>query len=86
MRAVYLRKSFSVIVALASTVVAQSCKCGYRDSNGNLWREAIVSTFTQPAGALAAVNADWIIATDKPAATVSSNRKHTIRDCQCVSV
>ncbi|KAI3607687.1 concanavalin a-like lectin glucanase [Moniliophthora roreri] len=64
MRAVYLFKSFSAIVVLTSTVVAQNCKCGYRDSNGNLWREAIVSTFTQPAGALAAVNADWIISTD----------------------
>jgi hypothetical protein len=27
-------------------------------------REAIVSTFTQDAGALAAVNADWLISTD----------------------
>jgi hypothetical protein len=27
-------------------------------------REAIVSTFTQASGALAAVNADWMVATD----------------------
>ncbi|KAJ7147034.1 concanavalin A-like lectin/glucanase domain-containing protein [Mycena crocata] len=47
-----------------SLVVAQSCACGYKDSTGHVWREAIVSTFTQPAGALAAVDADWIAATD----------------------
>ncbi|KAL0580107.1 hypothetical protein V5O48_001883 [Marasmius crinis-equi] len=43
---------------------AQSCPCGYKDSSGNVWREAIISTFTQSAGALAAVNADWVISTD----------------------
>ncbi|KAJ7863021.1 concanavalin A-like lectin/glucanase domain-containing protein, partial [Mycena olivaceomarginata] len=48
----------------ATQVLAQSCLCGYKDSNGHVWREAIVSTFTQKAGALAAVDADWIIATD----------------------
>ncbi|KAJ7459924.1 concanavalin A-like lectin/glucanase domain-containing protein [Mycena latifolia] len=55
-----------VTLALASStqVLAQNCACGYKDSNGHVWREAIVSTFTQEAGALAAVDADWIIATD----------------------
>ncbi|KAJ6461362.1 concanavalin A-like lectin/glucanase domain-containing protein [Mycena sanguinolenta] len=54
-----------VLFAVSTTqVLAQSCPCGYKDSNGHVWREAIVSTFTQTAGALAAVNADWIIATD----------------------
>ncbi|KAJ7885848.1 concanavalin A-like lectin/glucanase domain-containing protein [Mycena leptocephala] len=45
-------------------VLAQNCACGYKDSVGHVWREAIVSTFSQNAGALAAVNADWIISTD----------------------
>ncbi|KAJ6461335.1 concanavalin A-like lectin/glucanase domain-containing protein [Mycena sanguinolenta] len=54
-----------VLFAVSTTqVLAQSCPCGYKDSNGHVWREAIVSTFTQDAGALAAVNADWIIAPD----------------------
>ncbi|KAK1226591.1 hypothetical protein PQX77_010431 [Marasmius sp. AFHP31] len=54
-----------LLVALAPGLAfAQNCQCGYRDSNGNVWREAIVSTFTQAAGALAAVNANWIISTD----------------------
>jgi len=56
--------SLVVLVALRTRVQAQSCACGYEDSNGNVWREAIVSTFTQDAGALAAVDADWIIAAD----------------------
>ncbi|KAF8131339.1 concanavalin A-like lectin/glucanase domain-containing protein [Mycena galopus ATCC 62051] len=45
-------------------VLGQNCACGYKDSNDHVWREAIVSTFTQDAGALAAVDADWIVATD----------------------
>ncbi|KAJ6528406.1 concanavalin A-like lectin/glucanase domain-containing protein [Mycena capillaripes] len=54
-----------VLLAISSTQVqAQNCACGYKDSVGHVWREAIVSTFTQDAGALAAVNADWIISTD----------------------
>ncbi|KAJ6459036.1 concanavalin A-like lectin/glucanase domain-containing protein [Mycena sanguinolenta] len=54
-----------ILVAVPTTqVLAHSCPCGYKDSSGHLWREAIVSTFTQNAGALDAVNADWIIATD----------------------
>ncbi|KAF7364796.1 Concanavalin a-like lectin glucanase [Mycena venus] len=54
-----------VLFALSTTqVFAQSCPCGYKDSSGHIWREAIVSDFTQSAGALAAVNANWIIATD----------------------
>ncbi|KAJ7134699.1 concanavalin A-like lectin/glucanase domain-containing protein [Mycena epipterygia] len=59
--------SFTLVVALLlarTQVLAQSCACGYEDSNGHVWREAIVSTFTQAAGALAAVDADWIVATD----------------------
>ncbi|KAF9267474.1 concanavalin A-like lectin/glucanase [Marasmius fiardii PR-910] len=56
----------SLLLTVLAPVVthAQTCKCGYKDSNGNVWREAIISTFTQAAGALAAVNADWIISTD----------------------
>ncbi|KAJ7791701.1 concanavalin A-like lectin/glucanase domain-containing protein [Mycena olivaceomarginata] len=48
----------------ATHVLGQSCPCGYQDSNGHVWREAIVSTFTQNAGAMAAVAADWVVATD----------------------
>ena len=42
-------------------------------------REAIVSTFTQTAGALAAVNADWIIATDLEvqSGTATANIQYT---------
>ncbi|KAJ7842356.1 hypothetical protein B0H14DRAFT_2586370 [Mycena olivaceomarginata] len=57
--------SVLVLLAISSTqVLAQNCACGYKDSVGHVWREAIVSTFTQDAGALAAVNADWLISTD----------------------
>ncbi|KAJ7134784.1 concanavalin A-like lectin/glucanase domain-containing protein [Mycena epipterygia] len=55
----------ALLLAVSKTqVLAQSCACGYQDSNGHVWREAIVSTFTQDAGALTAVDADWVIATD----------------------
>ncbi|KAJ7610680.1 concanavalin A-like lectin/glucanase domain-containing protein [Mycena rosella] len=54
----------ALLLASSTQVLAQSCACGYKDSNGHVWREAIISTFTQKAGALAAVNADWVIATD----------------------
>lgn len=47
-----------------------SCPCGYRDSNGNIWRETIVSDFTQAAGALAALQNNWIISTDNQPQTV----------------
>ncbi|KAF7351527.1 Concanavalin a-like lectin glucanase [Mycena sanguinolenta] len=54
-----------ILFAVSTTqVLANSCPCGYQDSSGNLWREAILSTFTQTTGALAAVKADWNIATD----------------------
>ncbi|KAJ7644214.1 concanavalin A-like lectin/glucanase domain-containing protein [Roridomyces roridus] len=59
--------ALSVLVALVVSglqVSAQNCACGYKDSSGHVWREAIVSTFTQSSGALAAVNQDWIVATD----------------------
>ncbi|KAJ7672749.1 concanavalin A-like lectin/glucanase domain-containing protein [Mycena rosella] len=60
--------SFAALVALlfasSTQVLAQNCACGYKDSNGHVWREAIVSTFTQASGALAAINANWAIATD----------------------
>jgi len=49
----------------AALAQAQSCPCGYKDSNGHVWREAIISDFTQSAGALAAVDANWIVATDR---------------------
>ncbi|KAJ7784485.1 concanavalin A-like lectin/glucanase domain-containing protein [Mycena metata] len=53
------------LVALSATqILAQSCACGYKDSNGHVWREAINSTFTESAGALAAVKSNWDIATD----------------------
>lgn len=40
----------------------------------DIQREAIVSTFTQAAGALAAVNADWIVATAlEPQSTGTAN-------------
>jgi len=45
-------------------VGAQNCPCGYIDSNHNLWRESIVSLFTQSAGAIPAIEADWTIASD----------------------
>ncbi|KIJ32830.1 glycoside hydrolase family 16 protein [Sphaerobolus stellatus SS14] len=56
----------SVFVALGilNQVAAQNCACGFIDSNSNVWRESIVSIFTQNAGALAAVNANWRIASD----------------------
>ncbi|KAJ7784486.1 concanavalin A-like lectin/glucanase domain-containing protein [Mycena metata] len=53
------------LAAVSTTqVLAQSCPCGYKDSNGHVWREAIVSTFTQPAGALAALSPNWLVGTD----------------------
>ncbi|KAJ6605669.1 concanavalin A-like lectin/glucanase domain-containing protein [Mycena sp. CBHHK59/15] len=64
MASLVLLNSLLAVFFASSTVSAQSCPCGYRDSSGHTWREAIVSTFTQDAGALAAVDADWIIATD----------------------
>ncbi|KAG7088477.1 hypothetical protein E1B28_012466 [Marasmius oreades] len=55
----------TLLLALAPGVThAQTCKCGYKDSSGSVWREAIISTFTQAGGALAALNTDWIISTD----------------------
>ncbi|KAJ7894176.1 hypothetical protein B0H14DRAFT_3426945 [Mycena olivaceomarginata] len=48
----------------ATHVLGQSCPCGYQDSSGHVWREAIESTFTQSAGAMAAVAADWVVSTD----------------------
>ncbi|KAF9267473.1 concanavalin A-like lectin/glucanase [Marasmius fiardii PR-910] len=52
-----------VFIALAPVpfIFAQNCQCGYRDSNGNVWREAVISTFTQSEGALAAVQDNWMI-------------------------
>ncbi|KAJ7675747.1 concanavalin A-like lectin/glucanase domain-containing protein [Mycena polygramma] len=61
----WARLNAAVLFAVSVTqVLAQSCACGYKDSAGHVWREAIISTFTQASGALAAVNADWIVATD----------------------
>jgi len=59
-----LLNAFVLFAVSANQALAQSCACGYKDSSGHVWREAIVSTFTQNAGALAAVDADWIVATD----------------------
>ncbi|KAJ6559114.1 concanavalin A-like lectin/glucanase domain-containing protein [Mycena vulgaris] len=64
----------ALLLSSSTQVLAQSCACGYKDSNGHVWREAIVSTFTQASGALAAVNADWIVAADlekQPTGTAS---------------
>lgn len=71
-------RNLLALLALSTTAVAltlpnkrdTSCACGYQDSNGNVWREAIISTFTQSEGALAAVNQDWVIATDNQPQTV----------------
>ncbi|KAF7319397.1 Concanavalin A-like lectin/glucanase [Mycena chlorophos] len=52
------------VLSLTGVARAASCPCGYKDSNGNVWREAIQSDFTQASGALAAVNANWIVSTD----------------------
>ncbi|KAG8769120.1 hypothetical protein FRC15_004770 [Serendipita sp. 397] len=38
-----------------------ACECGYIDSQGHVWREALVANFTQSAGALAALQKDWQI-------------------------
>ncbi|KAJ6559116.1 hypothetical protein DFH09DRAFT_1161961 [Mycena vulgaris] len=54
----------ALLLSSSTQVLAQSCACGYKDSNGQVWREAIVSDFTQASGALAAVDADWIVAAD----------------------
>ncbi|KAJ7894194.1 concanavalin A-like lectin/glucanase domain-containing protein [Mycena olivaceomarginata] len=59
-----LLKTLILFTFYSTQVLAQSCFCGYKDSSGHVWREAIVSTFTQNAGALAAVSADWVVATD----------------------
>ncbi|KAJ7302150.1 concanavalin A-like lectin/glucanase domain-containing protein [Mycena albidolilacea] len=59
-----LLKTLVLSTVCATQVLAQSCPCGYKDSSGHVWREAIVSTFTQTSGALAAVAADWVVATD----------------------
>ncbi|KZT29563.1 glycoside hydrolase family 16 protein [Neolentinus lepideus HHB14362 ss-1] len=40
-----------------------SCACGYTDSNGNLWRESVVSDFTASAGALSVLRNDWYVET-----------------------
>ncbi|KAJ7801332.1 concanavalin A-like lectin/glucanase domain-containing protein [Mycena olivaceomarginata] len=54
-----------VLFTLSAThVLGQSCPCGYQDSSGHVWQEAIMSTFTQNASAMAAVGADWVVATD----------------------
>ncbi|KAJ7935725.1 concanavalin A-like lectin/glucanase domain-containing protein [Mycena leptocephala] len=69
-----LLKTLIGLFLVSTQVLAQSCACGYKDSNGHVWREAIVSTFTQAAGALAAVNADWMVATDfEPQPTGTAN-------------
>ncbi|KAJ7649713.1 concanavalin A-like lectin/glucanase domain-containing protein [Roridomyces roridus] len=75
-----LTLSFLVALAISGVqVTAQNCACGYKDSSGHVWREAIISTFTQSAGALAAVNNDWIIATDFEAqgGTATANIQYT---------
>ncbi|KAL0580105.1 hypothetical protein V5O48_001881 [Marasmius crinis-equi] len=57
-----LRFTFAALTPIF--VLSQSCPCGYKDSSGNVWREAVISTFTDAGGALAAVNANWMISTD----------------------
>ncbi|KAF9075956.1 concanavalin A-like lectin/glucanase domain-containing protein [Rhodocollybia butyracea] len=53
-----------VIYGVFDIAAGISCACGYVDNQGHLWREAIVSDFTQDAGAIAALGSDWIIASD----------------------
>ncbi|KAJ7649701.1 concanavalin A-like lectin/glucanase domain-containing protein [Roridomyces roridus] len=74
-----LTLSFLVALAISGVQVTANCACGYKDSSGHVWREAIISTFTQSAGALAAVNNDWIIATDFEAqgGTATANIQYT---------
>ncbi|KAF7335185.1 Concanavalin a-like lectin glucanase [Mycena sanguinolenta] len=79
MTSLALLSTLVLFVVSTTQVLAQSCPCGYKDSSGNVWREAIVSTFTQDAGALAAVNADWIIAPDLQvqSGTATANIQYT---------
>lgn len=63
---------FEVLLIIASTIIGakasaskrSSCACGYIDDQNHIWRESIVSDFTQDAGAIAALGSDWIIASD----------------------
>jgi len=48
----------------ATTSKRATCACGYIDDKGHVWREAIITDFTQSAGAIAALGNDWIVATD----------------------
>ncbi|KAF5375789.1 hypothetical protein D9757_008985 [Collybiopsis confluens] len=51
--------------AQASAIPAPaSCVCGYEDDKGHVWREAIITDFTQSAGAIAALGNDWVVSTD----------------------
>ncbi|CAG7851373.1 SubName: Full=Uncharacterized protein {ECO:0000313/EMBL:CCA71283.1} [Serendipita indica DSM 11827] len=53
-----------LLFSAVRVALAANCACGYIDSNNRVWREAIVSNFTQPQGALAAVNDNWIISSE----------------------
>ncbi|KAJ7761599.1 concanavalin A-like lectin/glucanase domain-containing protein [Mycena maculata] len=72
-----LLNALVALFAFGTRVQAQSCACGYQDSNGNVWGQAIVSTFTQDAGAPAALDGDWIIATDLEDQTTGINIQYT---------
>ncbi|KAF8581774.1 glycoside hydrolase family 16 protein, partial [Ramaria rubella] len=62
----FLSTAWILVPAILSFnhVLGQNCPCGFVDSNRRVWRESIVSTFTQPIGPLPAVAADWNIASD----------------------
>lgn len=63
----------------AATSKRASCACGYVDDQGHVWRESIVSEFTQDAGAIAALGTDWIIASDLEvqSGTATANIQYT---------
>lgn len=56
-----------------------SCPCGYIDDQNHIWRESIVSDFTEDAGAIAALGSDWIIASDLEvqSGTATANIQYT---------
>ncbi|QRW22852.1 glycoside hydrolase family 16 protein [Rhizoctonia solani] len=62
MRSLFLTP-FAIAVASAATLVdrqsTSTCECGYKDSTGAVWREAIVSDFTTAAGAEAVLSQNF---------------------------
>ena len=80
----HLGSSLKALLLLATflgsnNVKAASCACGYVDDQGHVWRESIVSDFTQDAGAIAALSPNWIIASDleTQSGTATANIQYT---------